>query len=316
MARSLLLLCVRTRCRQMPTWNEIDVSIKEKIADGGAVGDVCDAVRQSLLKELSGYVCRPVIAYYSGFLQKAPHPELAITDFDMNGFMAVVHNLDKKGGLDLVLHTPGGGTEATRALVEYLYSMFGKDIRVIVPQMAMSAGTMIACASRQIIMGKHSTLGPTDPQVNGVAAIGVIEEIETALKEIGKEPLRQIVWQEVFRKYPPVFISNCNRSISGTKEMVKNWLMGNMLSKRPDPEDAAKRIVGHLMNFRDTTEHAHHFLKGACKEIGLEVLDLEADQELQERVLSVHHAYVASFARVRSIKFIENSVGSSWNVSA
>lgn len=301
----------------MPTWNEIDVELTRQIQSGILPQVACDTLRKKYLTDLSNFVDRPVIAYYSGWLQK-PDPllELNITDFDMNGFMAVVHNLDRRRGLDLVLHTPGGAIEATRALVEYLYSMFGKDIRVIVPQLAMSAGTMIACAAKTIVMGKHSSLGPTDPQVAGnLPAIGVIEEIKKAIAEIRADPLKQIVWQEVFRKYPPSFIANCERSIEGTRKMVREWLINNMLSDHANPDNAATQVVSHLMNYHETTEHGHHFLKDRCVQFGLRVTSLEDDQDLQEAVLSVHHAYVASFARSKSIKFIENSNGSSWNIA-
>lgn len=301
----------------MPTWNEIDVALSQEVHSGKEPQLACDEFRKRYLLELSQVVERPVIAYYSGWLQKfTASPELSITDFDMNGFMAVVHNLDRTRGLDLILHTPGGAIEATRALVEYLYSMFGKDIRVIVPQLAMSAGTMIACAARSIVMGKHSCLGPTDPQVaGGLPAIGVIEEIKMAIEEIKADPARQLVWQEVFRRYPPAFIANCERSVAGTREMVQTWLKNNMLSDSATPLEAAKAVVDQLMNYKDTTEHAHHFPKERCEQFGLKIVSLESNQALQEAVLSVHHSYVASFARSKSIKFIENSSGSSWNIS-
>ena len=45
-------------------------------------------------------------------------------------------------GLDLILHSPGGSPEAAEAIVSYLRSRFS-HIRVIVPQLAMSAATMI-----------------------------------------------------------------------------------------------------------------------------------------------------------------------------
>lgn len=300
----------------MPTWNEIDALIEAQIAVGNSSALVCDQVRKGYLNGLSELTGRPCIAYYSGFLQKAPHPELTITDFDMNGFMANVHGLiPRNKGLDLIIHTPGGGIEATRAIVEYLYQMFSLDLRVIVPHMAMSAGTMIACASHTIVMGKHSNLGPTDPQVDGVAAIGVIEEIKRALVEIDREPIRQVFWSEVFKRYRPVFITDCERSIQNTKEMVSGWLAQNMFMADKDALDKAKTVVEHLTNLKETSEHGHHFLRSKCKEFGLTVVDLEDDQDLQEAVLSVHHSYIASFSRLRSIKFIENSNGASWNVS-
>jgi len=64
--------------------------------------------------------------------------------------------------IDLILHSSGGSAEATEAIVKYLRSKF-EHIRVIIPYGAMSAATMLACAADEIIMGKHSFIGPIDP---------------------------------------------------------------------------------------------------------------------------------------------------------
>lgn len=94
--------------------------------------------------------------------------------------MNTVRGLDCSKGLDLILHTPGGSPMAAEAIVKYLRSKFGKDIRVIVPQLAMSAGTMIACSAKEIVMGKQSSLGPIDPQLNGIPAYSIQNEFEDA----------------------------------------------------------------------------------------------------------------------------------------
>lgn len=300
----------------MPTWNEINSEI-DNIHEEKA----CDGVRQKYLSNLEKLVGRPIIAYYSGFLQKRDnsgqlHPESAITDLDMNGLMAVIHNVRRDIGLDIIIHTPGGGIEATRGIVEYLYKMFGQDVRVIVPHMAMSAGTMIACASRQIVMGKHSCLGPTDPQVRGLPAMGVLAELDRAIAEIKAEPLKQIVWSQVFSKYPPAFIMDCERQVEGSRDMVAAWLRANMLRGEEKATEKAKAIVSGLMDYKGTTEHSHHFLIDKCRAIGLNVLALEDNQDLQEAVLSVHHSYVATFARTDAIKIIENAIGANWTVAA
>ena len=82
--------------------------------------------------------------------------------------MSTVYKMDKTKGLDLFLHTPGGDATAVESIVKYLQCVFGKNIIAIVPQMAMSAGTMLACSCKKIIMGKHSSLGPIDPQYGGI----------------------------------------------------------------------------------------------------------------------------------------------------
>ena len=114
--------------------------------------------------------------------------------------MTAVHQLDRSKGLDLILHTPGGETAATESLVDYLYSMFGTNIRAIVPQIALSAGTMIACACREILMGKHSSLGPIDPQFGNIPAHGIIEEFKRAHAEIKADPSKIPVWQPIIAK--------------------------------------------------------------------------------------------------------------------
>src|SRR6266404_6648794 len=137
----------------MAAWNEI-------LAEINAAGSTQDTVRRRYLRRLSAYTRRNVIIYYSGWLQKSDLYRqntyaFVINDTDKNGFMAAIHKMDRQRGLDLVLHTPGGDMAATESLVDYLRSMFGKDVRAIVPQIAMSGGTMIALACKEIVMGKH-----------------------------------------------------------------------------------------------------------------------------------------------------------------
>ena len=103
--------------------------------------------------------------------------------------------MDVTGGLhdknlDLILHSPGGSPEAAEGIVSYLRSRF-QNIRVIVPELAMSAATMISCAANEIVMGKHSFLGPIDPQLlvstqlgqRYVPAQAVLDQFDKAQKE-------------------------------------------------------------------------------------------------------------------------------------
>lgn len=143
----------------MPNWNQLLDEIK-------ATGSVHDVVRRRYLLKTHQITKRNTIIYYSGWLQKRGMPGSEINDEDKNGFMTVIHGLDRGVGLDLILHTPGGDAAATESLVDYLRSMFGTDIRAIVPQLAMSGGTMTACACKAILMGKQSrALGLSIPSL-------------------------------------------------------------------------------------------------------------------------------------------------------
>ena len=126
----------------MPNWNEVGQEIEGIKQSSRAVHDtVYDRVRRNYLSELHKLTGRNIIIYYSGWLQagdRAPPDVFSIVDHDKIGFMSACNNIDHKRGLDLILHTPGGGISATESIVDYLHQMFD-DIRVIVPQLAMSS---------------------------------------------------------------------------------------------------------------------------------------------------------------------------------
>jgi hypothetical protein len=302
----------------MPSWDKVQAQIK-------AAGSVHDVIRRQHLAGLSELTGRNVIVYYSGWLEKEHLIRQGLTgaevsDSDKNGFMATIHELDRSKGLDLLLHTPGGDVAATESLVDYLRAMFGTDIRAIVPQVAMSAGTMIALSCKQIIMGKHSSLGPIDPQFNGLPAHGVIEEFEKAKTEIAQNPATVPVWQPIIAKYPPAFIGECAKAITWADQMVKAWLETGMFAERKNASKAADKVLSELADHALTLSHARHISMDKAKELGIEVVALEDDQDLQDSVLTVHHACIQTLAETPAFKIIENHNGigfiTSVNVSA
>jgi len=286
----------------MPNWNEILNEIKES-------GSTHDVVRRRYLAALHEHTGRNVIIYYSGWLQKPGLAGVEVNDADKNGFMSVIHQLDRNLGLDLVLHTPGGDTAATESFVNYLHSMFGTDIRAIVPQLAMSAGTMIACACKEIIMGKHSSLGPIDPQFGGVPAHGIVEEFERAKKEVQENPSSIPIWQPIIAKYNPTLIGECEKAIAWSNEMTRAWLLDGMLEEAKEPEKRADKILKELGDHAITKSHARHLAIDHAKKIGLKVTALEKDDELQDAVLSLHHACIHTLGSTGAFKIIENHKG-------
>lgn len=286
----------------MPNWHELLNEINTS-------GSTHDIIRRKYIRKLYEATDRNIILYYSGWLQKPGAQDFWVNDADKNGFMTVVNKLDKDKGLDLILHTPGGETAATESLVEYLHSIFGKNIRAIIPQLAMSAGTMIACACKEILMGKHSSLGPIDPQFGNIPAHGVIEEFERAYKEIKEDPIKAAVWQPIIAKYSPAFIGECEKVIDWSNRMVKKWLEIGMLSGELNAKDLAENVVKDLADHSLNKSHARHLSAEKCKKIGLKIVDLETDAVLQDAILSIHHACIHTLSSTNAIKIIENHKG-------
>lgn len=293
----------------MPNWEDVLEEIKNKRQEYAdkAHGTV-DEIRRSYLSKLHTHTKRNIIAYYSGFLSK-PDIASSINDEDKNGFMMAVHKLDRDKGLDLLLHTPGGDLAATESIVNYLHKMFGRDIRAVIPQMAMSGGTMIACSCKEILMGTHSSIGPIDPQLRGIPAIGVIEEFKRAHEEIRRDAAKIAVWKPILGKYMPTFLTQCENAIKWSEEFVGEQLEKVMFGGEPDNREKSRGVVEKLTDFSGNRAHNRHIHLDECEKIGLRVHAIERDQELQDLVLTVHHCYMHSLMNSPAYKIIENHIG-------
>jgi len=176
----------------MPSWNDLISKLESQPNDQAKSKWLNSSFNKELQKIGTLRKGRNVIFYASAFLQKpqAPAILLQITHEEINGFMSVMNGMDWDKDLTLILHTPGGATNATETIVAYLRSKFN-DIEVVIPTYAMSAGTMISLASDRVIMGRQSQMGPIDPQmlISGriVSATAIIDQFERAKKEILEE---------------------------------------------------------------------------------------------------------------------------------
>jgi membrane-bound ClpP family serine protease len=279
------------------------------------------AVRKKHVQELHAKTGRNVIAYYSGYLSKPNVFGMDINDEDKNGFMMAVNKMDRTKGLDLILHTPGGEIAATHSLIDYLHKMFRTapdavpDIRAIVPQIAMSAGTMLACSCKEIWMGKHSNLGPIDPQIRGIPAYAVVEEFKKAYKEITSDPKIVPYWQTIIGQYPPAFLNRCEKAIAFSNGFVKRQLKNVMFAGQPTAAKKAAKIVAELSSYAKNKQHDNHIHFDECCRLGLNVVSIEVEDKtpgnagIQDLILTVHHCYMHTLMNTPAFKIIESQLG-------
>lgn len=297
----------------MPNWRDVLGEVQDLRNRAAAQNNLAfDLVRRKYLDLLHKHTGRNTIAYYSGWLSKPGVASVDISDEDKNGFMMAVHGLDRELGLDLILHTPGGSIGATHSLVDYLQRMFGTNIRAIIPQIAMSAGTMIACCCRKILMARHSNLGPIDPHVRGIPAQGVIEEFKQACEEVSTDPSKIPLWQVIVGQYEPTFLSRCSNAIAWSNDFVTDQLARTMFEGEADAQAKAEQIVASLSDYGKNRTHERHIHFDECLELGLKVELIENEQPLQDLVLTVHHCFMHSVQNTGAIKMIENHVGAAF----
>jgi len=193
-----------------------------------------DIIRKDFLKSLADYTKRDTIVYAAAFTRGRPGipPSiLSINLDDMQGYMSCLNGLHGKE-LDLILHSPGGSLEAAEQVVQYLRSKYA-NIRAIIPQNAMSAATMIACACDEIIMGRESAIGPIDPQMSvpgpnnsvlSIPAHAILEDFKTAKTEVAANPNLAPIWVPKIMAIPVGYLNLCQQTIDLSKSKVELWL--------------------------------------------------------------------------------------------
>jgi hypothetical protein len=206
--------------------------------------------------------------------------------------------------------------EAADQIVQYLRSKY-KSIRAIIPQNAMSAATMIACACDSIVMGKHSALGPIDPQVTFPTASGtftapaqaILDEFEQAKQEIKTDQSTIPLWASRIQAYPHGFLQLCQTTLALAREKVADWLEAYMFAGEQDARKRAEEIANWLGDAKAHKTHARPIGVAQARDKGLKVESLELDQTLQEVALSAFHASMVTFQVTDCVKIVENQNG-------
>ena len=118
--------------------------------------------RKELIQKLEKEFDTVLIIYATS---DRPGAEAKIASDAIDSF---INQLDKVGvvkKITLFLYTCGGDTSAAWNIVN-LIKMYCDSFEIIIPQKALSAGTLISLGANDIIMTKQAVLGPIDPSLN------------------------------------------------------------------------------------------------------------------------------------------------------
>ncbi len=188
-----------------------------------------------------------------------------------------------------MLQTPGGDIDQAERIVLLCRKRAGSggEFRVVVPDSAKSAGTLIALASDAIVMGEPSELGPIDPQVfittmNGESlnrpAHSFLDGLQSIAKEV-EENGGQLspAYFPLLDKFDPALIDFCNKAIARSKKFATDFLSKYML--KDDPEKAAQ-IAEQLSSAEAYLSHGAVIDADAAKDLGLNVEYLGPSDDL------------------------------------
>ena len=108
-------------------------------------------------------------------------PENSIDSYDLDKIFNALTETNPKKDKDVVLFllSRGGDAEPAYQISKLCKSFAQSKFKAVVPRHAKSAATLIAIGADEIHMGPLGQLGPIDPQIGGLPALGVSQALKT-----------------------------------------------------------------------------------------------------------------------------------------
>lgn len=179
--------------------------------------------------------------------------------------------MPESDGLILLLNSPGGLVQSSYKIARALRKNF-KDVRVFVPHIAASGGTLVSLIGNEIVMGLMSQLSPIDPQSDSdgesysCAAVPKSFQNVTSYFENKTEADAPYTYKLLADKFDPIFIEEC----LGVCTMMEDYTK-EILSYSGYKEDEVKNISRKLVMGYSTHEEVINFDK--AKTLGLRVVE-------------------------------------------
>lgn len=269
------------------------------------------ALRKVCYEEIEKHRRRPLLVYATKFLEGVPQGAPNSIDLsDVDGFTDLVNSVKGNDCVDVLLHSPGGRPDATERLVGLLRGKFD-EVNFLIPHSAYSAATMLALSGNNIIMHPSATLGPIDPQINGIPARSIKRGFEKVKERIAKEgPETLPAYIPLIEKYSLDLLELCEDSEKLSRELVSTWLKKYMFKGDKKAVGKIRKAVNY---FSDYDRHLLHSRPLPIEKLSEFCLKIELADDILQDLLWEAYILLNGFFNVSPfVKLYESAHGVSW----
>lgn len=232
--------------------------------------------RRSLIQALEARRESRIIVYVTG---DRPGLETQISAEAVELFVDHLDAIWPAKKISLFLYTRGGDTAAAWRLINLLRT-FCDELEVIVPSLAMSAGTLISLGANTIVMTKQAALGPIDPSLNNplnpiipgsnqrapvsVEAVqGFLDIAKSEMKLTDQSALSSVLSQ-LSTQIHPLVLGQIFRSRTQIRDLAIRLLAHQALE-----QEQIEKVVSFLCS--DSGSHDHTLNRREARELGLRI---------------------------------------------
>jgi len=252
--------------------------------------------RKAQLKRISEIRKRDVLVFAADLNKRIA--EISINYSDL---LPIKDQLDNLHGdkLDLIIETPGGSGEVAEDIVKLLRNKY-KDVAVIIPGWAKSAGTIIAMSGNEILMEPNSALGPIDAQLTWqgktFSAQALLDGLDKTKEEVEKTGTLNKAYIPILQGMSLGEIENARNSLAFAKVLVTEWLKeykfknwdkhssdGRIVTIE-EKELRANEIAEKLCDHKLWKTHGRSIKINDLEEMRVKVTDYSGDAELYDAI--------------------------------
>ncbi|OKH89202.1 serine dehydrogenasease [Thalassospira sp. TSL5-1] len=201
--------------------------------------------------------------------------------------------------ISVVLRTGGGSADTTEKMVNVLRNHYEK-VYFVVPDMAMSAGTIFCMSGDKIFMDYASSLGPIDPQVptpdtgDYVPALGYLDKVTEITKKGQLEQADVVLLKSLDLAKLALFEQARDLSIDLLTDWLVNYKFRDWTVHRttnpgqpvtPDEKATrAKQIASDLADHKRWRSHGRNLDVGKLKDLRIEIDDYTNDLNMRSAI--------------------------------
>jgi hypothetical protein len=232
------------------------------------------------------------------YVMRFGHARTSMHTSDIPNIEALLKSITGAEQINLLIHSPGGDGTITEKIIDMCRAHLtgaNQKLRVIVPNIAKSAATILALGTDQIIMGYTSELGPIDPQVpivvsgipHYVSAFAFIEARDKLMKQIAeaikkKQPTVGLLTQLAGLNVP--FIDEMENQMAFAKKtavtLLKKYMLVPVHQNSATRKKNAEAIAQQLLSKELFPVHGHYINGQTAKDMGLQVDLLDREDPL------------------------------------
>jgi hypothetical protein len=210
---------------------------------------------------------------------------------------------EKKEKLVIIINTAGGSTEVVEKLVEIIRYHY-KEVFFVVPDFAMSAGTIFCMSGDKIYMDYSSSMGPIDPQVfngnNWVPALGYLDQVEKLIEKARNNNLTNAEFA-ILQNQDLATLSAYEQAKNLTITLLKEWLVKYKFKRgeedNKDNEKKAEEIANKLGDYKLWHSHGRMIGMKKLEDLGLSIEDYSKNIELRKKIRLYNDMIVSYISR-------------------